>query len=202
MEPISKSVPSSSPPRGPRRRRPPRGSPMRRPPHPRPPSCSLVPLARLDFGPLQWGEKKKKIHELQLRFSYRLFGMPAEANFGGALADITVTTSYRGTALDFACRIDAKLEIVEECSIQTPFGRQARVSTTISVHLFCLVEAINRARGSWKKLTNDIGQTVYYRGRTELRGQRYDTIRFITLLLRPERPATRTEHVSRRSSTK
>ncbi len=27
-------------------------------------------------------EKNKKIHELQFRFSYRLFGMPAEANFG------------------------------------------------------------------------------------------------------------------------
>jgi hypothetical protein len=44
-------------------------------------------------------EKNKKIHELQLRFSYRLFGMSAEANLGGALADITVTTSYRGTSL-------------------------------------------------------------------------------------------------------
>jgi hypothetical protein len=44
-------------------------------------------------------EKLKKIHELQLRFSYRLFGMPAERTSFGALADITVTTSYRGRAL-------------------------------------------------------------------------------------------------------
>ena len=46
-------------------------------------------------------EKNKKIHELQLRFSYRLFGMPAERSSFGALADITVTTSYRGTSLKF-----------------------------------------------------------------------------------------------------
>jgi hypothetical protein len=44
-------------------------------------------------------EKNKKIHELQLRFSYRLFGMPAERTSFGALADITVTTSYRGPSL-------------------------------------------------------------------------------------------------------
>jgi len=29
--------------------------------------------------------------------------MPAEANFGGALADITVTTSYRDTSLELSC---------------------------------------------------------------------------------------------------
>jgi hypothetical protein len=45
-------------------------------------------------------EKNKKIHELQLRFSYRLFGMPAERTSFGALADITVTTSYRGNTLE------------------------------------------------------------------------------------------------------
>jgi len=45
------------------------------------------------------GKKEKKIHELQHRFSYRLFGVPAESNIGGALADMTVTTSYRGRSL-------------------------------------------------------------------------------------------------------
>jgi hypothetical protein len=56
--------------------------------------------------PLQWGKKKKKlkkIHELQLRFSYRSFGMPAERTSFGALADITVTTSYpRNSAFEIA----------------------------------------------------------------------------------------------------
>ena len=46
-------------------------------------------------------EKNKKIHELQLRFSYRLFGMPAERTSFGALADITVTTSYRAPSLEY-----------------------------------------------------------------------------------------------------
>ena len=52
--------------------------------------------------PLHSGEKRKKnkkIHELQHRFSYRLFGLPAESNIGGAQADITVTTSYRGRSI-------------------------------------------------------------------------------------------------------
>jgi len=39
---------------------------------------------RKKMGKKNFGKQKKnkKIHELQLRFSYRLFGMPAEANFG------------------------------------------------------------------------------------------------------------------------
>ena len=50
-------------------------------------------------------EGKIKIHELQLRFSYRLFGMPAEANFGGVLGRYTVTTSYRGGTLVFSANV-------------------------------------------------------------------------------------------------
>ena len=73
-----------------------------------PSRCAVLPildLHRARLVPLQWGKKKeklKKIHELQLRFSYRLFGMPTERTSFSALADITVTTSYRATTLIFS----------------------------------------------------------------------------------------------------
>jgi len=65
------------------------------------------------FGWCLSGKKKKKIkkiHELQLRFSYRLFGMPAKRTSFGALADITVTTSYRGRTLVFRQTLVVKIK--------------------------------------------------------------------------------------------
>jgi hypothetical protein len=63
-------------------------------------------------------EKNKKIHELQLRFSYRLFGMPAERSSFGALADITVTTSYRGTSLFGTVKFENPLGLCAKISLE------------------------------------------------------------------------------------
>jgi hypothetical protein len=89
--------------------------------------CAVLPILDLHlvWCLLVWKkeEKNKKIHELQLRFSYRfirLFGMPAERTSFGALADITVTTSYRATTLHFSLFQDYVREREgENCSVGT-----------------------------------------------------------------------------------
>ena len=87
--------------------------------------CAVLPildLHRARLVTLQWGKKKKKIKKStnsNFGFHIGLFGLPAERTSFGALADITVTTSYRGNTLTsplVGSEIRVKLECWESYS--------------------------------------------------------------------------------------